>query len=59
LQIATSPKSPFKPEIVSVPKDGSFKKIVVPVDVDAFDIETVKTFLGNFPKPGHWQNFAG
>ena len=58
LQIAP-PKSPFKPAIVSVPKDGSFKKIVCPVDVDAFDIDAVKTFLGDFPKPEHWQNFAG
>jgi hypothetical protein len=59
LQIAPPPKSPFKQAIVSVPRDGSFKKIVCPVDVDAFDIEAVKTFLGDFPKPEHWQNFAG
>ena len=58
LQVAP-PKSPFKPTIITVPKDGSFKKIVCPMDVDAFDIEAVKTFLGDFPKPEHWQNFAG
>ena len=59
LQIAPPPKSPFKPTIVPVPKDGSFKKIMCPVDVEAFDIEAVKNFLGDFPKPEHWQNFAG
>ena len=59
LQIAPPPKSPFKQAIVSVPKDGSFKKLVCPIDVDAYDIEAVKTFLGDFPKPEHWQNFAG
>jgi hypothetical protein len=58
LQLAP-PKSPFKPAIVLVPKDGSFKKIMCPVDVEAFDIEAVKNFLGDFPKPEHWQNFAG
>ena len=50
LQIAPLPKSPFKPAIVPVPKDGSFKKLVCPIDVDAYDIEAVKTFLGDFPK---------
>jgi hypothetical protein len=59
LQIAPQPKSSFKPAIVSVPTDGSFKKLVCPVDVAAFDIEAVKTFLEDFPKPEHWQNFAG
>lgn len=59
LQIAPPPKSPFKPAIVPVPKDGSFKKLVCPIDVDAYDIEAVKTFLGNFPKPEHWQNLKG
>jgi hypothetical protein len=59
LQIAPPPKSPFKATIVPVPKDGSFKKIMCPVDVDVFDNEAVKNFLGDFPKPEHWQNFAG
>ena len=59
LQIAPPPKSPFKPTIVPVPKDGSFKKLVCPIDVDAYDIDVVKAFLGDFPKPEHWQNFSG
>jgi len=59
LQIAPPPKSPFKPTIVPVPKDGSFKKLVCPIDVDAYDIDVVKASLGDFPKPEHWQNFSG
>ena len=59
MQIAPPPKSPFKPTIVPVPKDGSFKKLVCPIDVDAYDIDVVKASLGDFPKPEHWQNFSG
>ena len=53
------PKSPFKPTTVAVPKDGSFKRLVCPVDVDAFDIDVIKDFLGDFPKPEHWQKISG
>ena len=59
LQIAPPPKSPFKPTIVPVTKDGSFKKLVCPIDVDAYDIDVVKAFLGDFPKPEHWQKISG